>query len=91
MSEQDVLGSIEGLRSHIDDIDEQIVALLNKRQVLALAIRALKPQAQLGLFDPKREEQIYERIGACNEGPLYADDLRSIYAVILKVSKEMQG
>jgi chorismate mutase len=48
----------------------------------------LKSQVQLGLFDPRREEEIFEHLAACNPGPLFADDLRAIYAVILKVSKE---
>jgi chorismate mutase len=87
----DALVSIEGLRVDIDALDEQIVELLNKRAEKSLAIRALKPQAQLGLFDPKREEEIFERVTGYNEGPLYSDDLRAIYATILRISKEMHG
>jgi chorismate mutase len=87
----EVLSSIEDLRAQIDSLDEQIVALLNRRAEKSLAIRALKPQAQLGLFDPRREEEIFERVSALNEGPLYGDDLRTIYATILRVSKEMHG
>jgi chorismate mutase len=87
----DALSSIDELRAQIDAVDEQIVDLLNKRAEAALAIRALKPKAQLGLFDPRREEEIYERIADFNKGPLYSDDLRAIYATILRVSKEMHG
>ena len=63
--------------------------MLNRRQTHALAIRALKPESQLALFDPKREEEIIERLQECNEGPLYPDNLRDIYTAILKVSKEV--
>ncbi|MDR3037205.1 MAG: chorismate mutase [Coriobacteriales bacterium] len=92
MPEDDAaLTTIEELRAQIDDLDEQIVDLLNERAVHALAIRALKPKAQMGLFDPKREEEIYARVSAFNSGPLYSDDIRAIYATILKVSKEMHG
>jgi chorismate mutase len=87
----DTLSSIDELRTQIDAVDEQIVDLLNRRAEAALAIRALKPKAQLGLFDPRREEEIYERITDFNKGPLYSDDLRAIYATILRVSKEMHG
>jgi chorismate mutase len=87
----EVLSSIEGHRAQIDFLDEQIVELLNKRAEKALAIRALKPKAQLGLFDPRREEEIFERVAAFNRGPLYGDDLKAIYATILRVSKEMHG
>jgi chorismate mutase len=87
----DALSSIDELRVQIDTIDEQIVDLLNRRAEKALAIRSVKPKAQLGLFDPRREEEIYERVSSFNKGPLYSDDLRAIYATILRVSKEMHG
>ncbi|MDR1185521.1 MAG: chorismate mutase [Coriobacteriales bacterium] len=87
----DALSSIDEFRAQIDAVDEQIVALLNKRAEAALAIRALKPKVQLGLFDPRREEEIYERVADFNKGPLYNDDLKAVYATILKVSKEMHG
>jgi chorismate mutase len=87
----EALSSIDDLRAQIDAIDEQIVGLLNGRAEKALAIRALKPKAQLGLFDPRREEEIFERVAALNNGPLYGDDLRTIYATILRVSKEMHA
>jgi chorismate mutase len=85
------LSSIDELRAQIDAIDEQVVELLNSRAEKALAIRGLKPKAQLGLFDPRREEEIFERVAAFNKGPLYGDDLKAIYATILRVSKEMHG
>ncbi|MCL1890422.1 MAG: chorismate mutase [Coriobacteriia bacterium] len=89
--DKDALLAIEEHRATIDEIDEQVVALLNARAMLSLAIRSLKPQAQLGLYDPRREEEIFERITSFNDGPLFNDDLRTIYSVILKVSKEMHA
>lgn len=82
---------IEKHRAVIDSLDEQIVALLNKRATESLAIRALKPQAQMGLYDPKREEEIFVRLEGVNDGPMYNDDLREIYATILKVMKEIRA
>lgn len=76
-------------RAVIDALDKQIVGLLNERQSHALAIRALKPGAAMGLFDPKREEEIIDAVQQYNEGPLYPDNLREIYTAILKVSKEV--
>lgn len=80
---------IQKHRDEIDTIDKAIVELLNDRAQKALAIRALKPNAQLGLYDPKREEEIIARVCSFNEGPLYNDNLREIYQGILKVMKEM--
>jgi chorismate mutase len=80
---------IDELRKGIDDIDCRILELLNERAKLALDIRALKPQVNLGLYDPKREEEIFARLASCNTGPLYADNVRKIYEVILHVMKEL--
>jgi chorismate mutase len=80
---------IDALRAEIDAIDCRIVDLLNERAKLALDIRAIKPEANLGLYDPKREEEIFAKLTACNSGPLYADNLREIYAAVLHVMKEL--
>jgi chorismate mutase len=78
-------------RARIDAIDCDLVRLLNERATESLAIRALKPQVHWGLYDPKREEEIFTNLGNCNAGPLYAENLREIYETILQVMKEMRG
>lgn len=87
----DAKARIEEIRVRIDEVDCQLVALLNERAQCSLDIRDLKPQAHMGLYDPKREEEIFAHVAKCNEGPLYADDLREIWDTILRVSKEMRG
>ena len=86
--ESSSLAEIQEHRAKIDEIDQQIVALLNKRAGHSLVIRGLKPGAHLGLYDPKREEEIFAKVNGYNEGPLYNENLREIYASILKVMKE---
>jgi len=85
----EALKSIDELRAGIDEIDCRVVELLNDRAKLALQIRALKPAAKLGLYDPKREEEIFAKLAACNKGPLYGDNLREIYEAVLHVMKEL--
>jgi chorismate mutase len=80
---------IDVLRARIDEVDCTIVGLLNQRAKLSLAIRDLKPQAQMALYDPKREEEIFAKLSACNDGPLFGDNLREIYSAILHVAKEL--
>ncbi len=82
---------IAELRGRIDEVDCQIVRLLNERAAHALEIRGLKPHAHLGLYDPKREEQIFAHVASCNEGPLFTENLREIYEAVLHVMKEMRG
>ncbi|MHB1136425.1 MAG: chorismate mutase [Coriobacteriia bacterium] len=78
-------------RARIDEIDCELVRLLNERAAESLAIRALKPQVHWGLYDPKREEEIFANLTRCNQGPLYGENLREIYEAILHVMKEMRG
>lgn len=82
---------IAELRERIDAVDCELVRLLNRRASLSLEIRGYKPAAHLSLYDPKREEEIFTHLAACNEGPLYADNLREIYAAVLHVMKELRG
>ena len=86
--ENNAFAEIQKHREQIDAIDRELVALLNKRAGHSLVIRGLKPDARLGLYDPKREEEIFTRINGYNEGPLYNENLREIYSTILKVMKE---
>ena len=90
-STNDPQARIGELRDGIDTIDCKLVELLNERARLALAIRALKPDANLSLYDPKREEEIFAHLAACNEGPLYDDNLREIYEALLHVMKELRS
>ena len=82
------LQEIEKHRVAIDELDRKIVELLNERAMHSLQIRDLKPGAKMGLYDPRREEEIIQKVSQHNEGPLYKEHLREIYTAILKVMKE---
>lgn len=87
MNEAEAKARIEEHRARIDSLDEQILSLLNERAGESLAIRGLKPYAGMEHFDPAREQKIVERLEAVNEGPLHGEDIREIYATLLKVMK----
>ena len=91
MNEKGAVDSIAEHRASIDELDARILALLNERAEHSLAIRALKPSAKMGLYDPKREEEIFTRLGEVNEGPMYAQDVRQIFGTILQVMKELRS
>ena len=88
MSEAAFRERIEEHRAEIDELDRKIVALLNERALHSLQIRDLKAGLNMGLYDPRREEEILQKIGTYNEGPLYNEHLREIYTALLKVMKE---
>ena len=74
-------------REQIDNIDDQLLKLLNRRAELSLSIRQLKCDNAVSLFDPKREEEIVERLCKNNPGPLYDDDVRRLFLAIMKTMR----
>ena len=59
---------LESLRDEIDQIDEQVVRLLNKRVRAAAEIGKIKHEMGVDPYDPSREEQVFEKIEGLNEG-----------------------
>ena len=82
--------SIDDIRREIDDLDAAILELLNRRAERAIAIGRLKEQADAGVFDPARERQVLDRLGALSKGPLQADSLRDVYGAILAASRLLE-
>ncbi len=88
MADDNGLAEIQEHRNAIDEIDARIVALINERALHSLKIRSLKPNANMGLYDPQREAEILQKVRQNNEGPLYNEHLCEIYTALLKVMKE---
>ena len=57
-------------RTLIDDVDRRIVALLNERTLVVEEIGRVKREAQLPVYEPKREDQVFANITSANHGPL---------------------
>ena len=74
---------LESLRDEIDQIDEQVVRLLNKRVRAAAEIGKIKHAMGVDPYDPSREEQVFEKIEGLNEGSVPNDSLRAIYREVI--------
>jgi chorismate mutase/prephenate dehydratase len=66
----DAPNDVSGWRREIDDLDEQIVNLANRRAQAAMAIGRLKNQSGQAVYVPNREQQVLEHIRQVNKGPL---------------------
>jgi chorismate mutase/prephenate dehydratase len=75
--------SIDALRAHIDRLDEKLLALLNQRARLAMAIGQRKHHARDSIYRPDREKRILERLAHVNRGPLDTARLRPIFREII--------
>lgn len=82
---------IDALRAQIDSIDREIVAKLNERAKLVLEIKLVKVQSHLDLYDPQREEKIFENVAGASDGPMYDDSIRAVYEEILKEMKALES
>lgn len=80
---------INQLRSEVDQIDEKIVELLNERAKKVTEIIHVKKEHGMPLYDPKREEEIFEKIRKANKGPLYTEAVIDVYETILKWMKNL--
>ncbi|MEM8550381.1 MAG: prephenate dehydratase [Verrucomicrobiota bacterium] len=82
--------NLDDVRARIDEIDREIVAKLNERLTLAGDVAAAKAAEGKPIFMPEREEQIFRKLAASNEGPLDEATLRSIYREIISLTRARQ-
>jgi chorismate mutase/prephenate dehydratase len=75
--------SIQKLRKAIDALDEQLIAVLNKRTALAIEIGKLKEKTAQSVYMPAREQQIFAHIKKFSKGPLNTQALMAIYREIM--------
>jgi len=81
---------LEEIRQLIDEIDDMIVDLLNKRANAVLKIGNLKKSLNLEISQPKREEEIKERIK--KKSTIFKKrSLDAIWKEIISASKLIQG
>jgi len=81
---------ISDWRLEIDKIDEQLVALINKRAAAAKAIGELKRKRNLPVYEPGRENTVFDHVRAVNPGPLSDADLLDIYERLIDVMRSLQ-
>jgi chorismate mutase/prephenate dehydratase len=81
---------IDELRQSIDQIDEKILDLINKRLTLAKKIGSIKRKKREQVTDKIRELSILERLKDINQGHLRNDTLDYIFTQIISESREFQ-
>ena len=81
---------IEGWRKKIDELDEQIVALISERAEAARAIGALKRTTAAAIYEPKREQDVFDHVKRVNQGPLGNEGMLQIYERLMDVMRGVQ-
>jgi len=82
--------SIEQIRQELDRVDQKLVELLNARAQLSLQILQEKQKLGLPIYHPQREQQVLHQVTEQNKGPLSAEQLESIFKLIIKTCRTIQ-
>ncbi len=77
-------------RNKIDGLDEQIVQLLSERAAAAVAIGKLKQQSGSPIYEPQREQSVFEHVRSANPGPLSDVQIQHVYERIMDVMRQLQ-
>ena len=82
---------IDELRKLIDRVDEEIIALLAERKMIAKEIGRVKKNMKIPVADAKRENEILENLRKkAGDSGLDEKFIVSIYDAILKNSRDEQ-
>lgn len=82
--------TLNELRHHIDEINLEILALLNKRAKVVEEIGLHKSKQGVKRFDPVRERQSLDLIVNNHTGPFKTTTIQHIFKEIFKASLELQ-
>ncbi|NLX05081.1 MAG: prephenate dehydratase [Phycisphaerae bacterium] len=77
---------LAALRRQIDELDEQLVELLNRRAQVVVEVGALKRTSSISYYAPDREKAVLDRIMALNKGPLPSKVLVAIWREMMSGS-----
>jgi len=78
------------LRGEIDQLDQDLVGLLNRRAEIASQIGQIKHHQGLEVWSAAREDEVIARALAASQGPLPIETLRLIFRELMSGSRSLQ-
>jgi chorismate mutase/prephenate dehydratase len=83
-------GALLALREHIDAVDGELLALLNRRARLAQEVGELKKREGTVVFRPEREAQVIDGLKTRNPGPLRPESVAPIWREIMSACRALE-
>lgn len=77
-------------RESIDAIDLRLLHLLNERTAIVEEIGRIKQSLKLAVYEPKREDQVFENVLSHNSGPLPPAAVKRIFERIIDEMRTVQ-
>jgi chorismate mutase/prephenate dehydratase len=82
---------LQALRTQIDQLDREMLALLNRRAALALEVGEIKKHEGSVVFRPEREAQVIDGLKAVNTGPLRAESVAPIWREVMSACRSLES
>jgi len=79
-----------GFRTRIDELDERLVELLNKRASLVVEVGRIKRELGIPIYAPHREAEVLGKVQSLNQGPLPARTIESVYRELMSGSFRLE-
>jgi chorismate mutase/prephenate dehydratase len=79
------------LRTGIDQVDRELLALLNRRAALANEVGELKRAEGSPVFRPEREAQVINGLQDANPGPLKGGNIAHIWREIMSACRALEA
>jgi chorismate mutase len=90
MTREEALKALEEYRVLIDALDLRLLAALNERTRVVEEIGRVKRSGKLPIYEPRREEQVFENVTSHNGGPLTQDAVKRIFERIIDEMRSIQ-
>ena len=90
MEDAEAQKRVRELRERVDEVDRELIRALNERARIVQEIMALKAEVGAPVYDPKREEEILQRVVEQNMGPIYDSSMRDIFELILHRIRDLE-
>lgn len=82
--------TLEECRKEIDALDKELTHILEQRMKVVAKVAAYKKENHMEIFDPRREQQVLDKIAAMAQYEELAPYLQKIYQCIMDESKQYE-
>lgn len=90
MADAETQAKVRELRERVDEVDAQLIRALSERAQIVQDLARIKAEAGVPIFDPKREEEILQKVVEQNPGPIYDSSMREIFELILHRIRDLE-
>ena len=90
MSREAAIEALRQFRVGIDAVDRRLVELLNERTRIVEEIGRVKRAAQLPVYEPRREDEVFANVTGHNGGPLAPEAVKRIFERIIDEMRHIQ-